>query len=142
MADAPRLNGFDIPHALLTLMLRPDWRGKRTSEAWLRRFNNPPSGFVDFCTLDHLVRENANVRSPDLTILWGAPNLTNPPGDFDAEQGFIIGFVEWVDDSICIDFRPGKEPRVIFFDAHVDGYSTAFDRLDAFCAFYKEQHGA
>ena len=140
MTVTRRLNGFDIPQELLALMLRPDWTGKRTDEAWLNRFRYPPSGFVDFCDLDHLVRENANVRSPDLAILWGAPNLSNPPGNF-AEQGFIIGFVEHVDDAICIDFRPGKEPRVIFFDAHADGFSIAFDRLDAFCAFYKEQQG-
>ena len=140
MTVTRRLNGFDIPQELLTLMARPDWKGKRTSDAWLGRFRNPPSGFVDFCGLDHLVRENANVRSPDLAILWGAPNLSNPPGDFDPAQGFIIGFVGHVDDTICVDFRPDKEPRVIFYDAHANGFSTAFDSLDAFCAFYKEQH--
>lgn len=141
MTVTEHLNGFDIPHSLLALMLRPDWAGRRTSDAWLRRFHNPPSGFVEFCILDQLVRENANVRNSNLAILCGAPNVLDPPGNFDPEHGFLIGFVEYVDDTICVDFRAAFAPQIIFYNAHSHGFSTAFDTIDKFCAFYKEQHG-
>ncbi len=140
MKGVPQLNGFDVPAPLQALLLRPDWPGKRRSEAWLSRFAYPEAGFVEFCSFDQLERENKVVRNPEMAILCGSPNAKIPPGDFDPECGFLIGFTECVDDTICVDFRR-EEPRIIFYDGHINGFATAFDSLDAFYAFYKEQHG-
>ncbi|NJM36020.1 MAG: hypothetical protein HC850_16540 [Rhodomicrobium sp.] len=142
MSGAPRLNGFDVPRPLLELMLRADWPGKRMSKAWLCRFGDPASGFVEFCALGQLERENANLRDPALAVLRGSPSAGTPPGDFDPEYGFLIGFTDHVDAAICVDFR-SKEPRIIYDSPSRPRslFATAFDSLDEFCAFYKQQHG-
>jgi hypothetical protein len=136
------LNGFDVPACLLELMLRADWPGKRASRAWLSRFGDPASGFVEFCALGQLERENANLRDPGLAVLRGSPSAVTPPGDFDPGQGFLIGFTDHVDAAVCVDFRAGR-PRIIYDSpSHPQAlFATAFDSLEAFRAFYEAQHG-
>ncbi len=141
MSGPLKLNGFEVPAPLQALMFRGDWPGKRTSPAWLDHFGNPSSGFIGFCSIDQLERENRSVRDPKLAILRGAPSEAAPPGDFDPTRGFLIGFTDVVDDAICVDLRPAQGPRIIYMHARTNGFATAFDRLGEFCAFYTAQHG-
>lgn len=143
------LNGFDVDVRLARLMLRGDWSGKRTDEAWLDRFPGHRScefgrlPFVEFCSLDRLARENAGARNPDLAILWGQPRVDYPPGDFDPTAGYIIGFTDWVDATICVDLRPEAGPRIIYDNraSELPIYATAFDSIGSFVQFYVERHG-
>lgn len=58
MDDLPKPKGFEIPSLLQELMRRADWKGQRTSVAWLSRLGNPSAGFVDFIGTDQLLFEN------------------------------------------------------------------------------------
>jgi hypothetical protein len=142
MDDLPNLNGFEIPPLLQELMWRTDWQGKRTSMPWLRRFGVPSAGFIEFIGLDALVSENrVKARECFPPSFFGARSDDIPPGDLVPERGFLIGFTDWVDYAIYVDFRPTNGPGLIYYNQRHDLWATAFERLEDFSAFYKEQHG-
>jgi hypothetical protein len=142
------LNDFQVDPAIVRLMSRPDWQRKRTDDAWLSRFPAHPESeykrlpFVEFCGVEWALRENAQVRKPELAFLNGAPSLDYPPGDFDPTTGYIIGFTEMADAPICVDLRPAQGPRIIYdcLAPHLT-YATAFSSIPEFVRFYLEQHG-
>ena len=141
------LNEFQVDPAIVRLMLRPDWQHKRTDDSWLSRFPAHPKSeckqlpFVEFCGLEWALRENAQVRKPELAVLNGAPNLDYPPGDFDPTAGYIIGFTAMADAAICVDLRPAQCPRIIYDClAPCPIYATAFSSIPEFVRFYLERH--
>ena len=139
MDDLPKPKGFEIPSLLHELMRRADWKGQRTSVAWLSRFGNP--GFVDFIGIDQLLFENhGEDRERFPRTYFGDLRDDIPPGDLVPERGFLIGFTDWVDDAIFVDFRPANGPRLIYYNQHHHLWATAFETLEDFSAFYKEQH--
>jgi hypothetical protein len=147
--DALKLNGFVVDPRLVALMRRADWRGKRTSEAWLRRFPVHPIAsneipFVEFCSWDSAVFENANIRFPEMSILRGRPNQEFPPGDFDPYNGYLIGFTESVDAGIFVDLRTPGGGAIIYDNLHNGDaiHATAFSSINEFVRFYVEQHGS
>src|SRR5262245_12321371 len=101
------LNDFQVDPAIVRLMSRPDWQGKRTDDAWLSRFPTHPESaytrlpFVEFCGAEWALRENAQIR--ELAVLKGAPSHDYPPGDFEPTAGYIIGFTAMADCAICVD---------------------------------------
>ena len=131
-------------------MRRPDWQGKRTSDAWKKRFPaHPKSGisnlpYVEFCPPEWAIRENAGLRAPGLEILRGAPNPEFPPGDYDPAACYLIGFTDDVDAAVYVDLRWPSGPKIIYDNLHngaVCVYATAFHSIDEFVQFYVEQHG-
>ena len=142
------LNGFKVAPALAELMLRPDWPGKRrTTPNWLERFPTHPESrggqipFVQFCSVEGAVIENEACRDPELAMLLGKPSAEFPPGDFDPTAGYLIGFTDYCDSSICVDLRPSRGPRIIYecFGPHHPLFATAFASVDDFVAFYLSQ---
>jgi hypothetical protein len=141
------LNGFTVDARIASLMRRPDWRGKRTSEAWLARFPTHPGEprkipFVEFCGPDWAIFENENLRNPDLKDLLGEPDANSPPGDFDPTAGYLIGFTDVADATICVDLRRGDGQ--IIYDNLCDSktkYVVAFASIAEFVRFYVTQHG-
>ena len=130
-------------------MRRPDWQGRRTSEAWLARFSTHLSSsrkipFVEFCRPDWAIRENANLRKPDLEVLLGEPDPDSPPGDFDPTAGYLIGFADYADAAICVDLRAGGDGQIIYDNLFNRGpkYVIAFATIAEFVCFYEAQHGA
>ena len=99
--------------------------------------------FVELIGPDHAIRENENVRDPDFDILCGVPASDFPPGNFDPENGYLIGFTEYCDAAIAIDLRPESGPRIIYdnLSSKAAFYATAFDTLEEFIDFYIEEHG-
>lgn len=99
--------------------------------------------FVNLIAPDHAIRENENVRDPDLDILCGVPDSEFSPGNFDPENGYLIGFTDYCDSAIIVDLRPENGPRIIYDNlcSKTILYATAFDTLDEFIDFYIEQHG-
>lgn len=141
------LNDFQVDPAIERLMLRPDWKGKRTGNAWLSRFPAHPesqhssSRFVELCGIESAIRENLGARGPELACLWGVPSIEYSPGDFDPSAGYIIGFTAEVDCTICVDLRPLQGPRIIYDCLAGEAiFATAFDSIPEFVQFYLEQH--
>lgn len=144
------LNGFQVEPALVRLMLRPDWSAeRRTGAAWLTRFSTHPDSeggpipFVQFCSIHDAIWENEVCRKPELSVLYGLPSTEVTPGDFDPTAGYLIGFTDYCDSSICVDLRPSEGPRIIYEClAPKPTFATAFTTLDEFVDFYCTQHGA
>jgi hypothetical protein len=88
------------------------------------------------------LRENAQIRKPELAMLNGVSSLDHPPGDFDPTAGYIIGFTDMADAAICVDLRPAQGPRIIYdcFAPRL-AYATAFSSIPEFVRFYLEHHG-
>jgi hypothetical protein len=130
-------------------MRREDWAGKRISEAWLGRFPTCPGAstkiaFVDFLSSEAAVRENQNLRDPSVAILRGRPDAEFPPGDFDPDAGYLIGFTDVVDCGIFVDLRAASGGSIIYHNLSPRDaiHATAFYSIDEFVRFYVEQHGA
>jgi hypothetical protein len=141
------LNGFTVHPALAQLMLRNDWRGKRTDSRWLERFPAHPEyedkrlPFVEFCQPDWAERENAALCAPENSGLLGKPSRIYPPGNFDPAAGYLIGFTEMADAPICVDLRPAT-PIITFNNLGPElVYATAFASVDEFVQFYVGLHG-
>ncbi len=142
------LNGFVVDPRLAALMRRPDWEGKRTSEAWHERFPAHPEcpggqlPFVDLIGLESAALNNAGLRNPDLRVLYGSPSLDFSPGDFDPLCGYLIGFTDIVDFGVYVDLRTSPEPRVIYDCGYPRDalHATAFESLAEFIEFYVQQH--
>ena len=142
------LNSFDVDRSLARLMRRPDWVGKRTGPTWLDRFPAHPASeekqlpFVQLCSPETLHRENSAARKPELAMLLGKPDADYPPGNFDPEAGYVIGFTDFSDSAICVDLRP-PTARIIYecWAPQHPVYATAFQTIADFVTFYVAQHG-
>ena len=143
------LNGFKVDPMLVQLMLRDDWRGKRTDDRWLERFPAHPEyeggrlPFVEFCQTQWAERENEALRKPENSGLLGKSSRSYPPGDFDPTAGYLIGFTEMADAPICVDLRPITP--IITYDCLANRdqlYATAFASVEEFVQFYVSMHGA
>jgi hypothetical protein len=89
------------------------------------------------------MRENEACRKPELSMLLGLPSTEVTPGDFDPTAGYLIGFTNCCDSSICVDLRPSRGPRIIYecLAPTRPMFATAFASLDEFVEFYGTQHG-
>src|SRR5262245_6361521 len=116
MGEPLFLNGFQVDPTLAQLMRRGDWQRKRTETAWLAAFAAHPDSdgmpFVEFCGPEWAQRENAGIRDPELAILRGRQSTDFPPGDFDPEAGYLIGFTDLSDSAIVVDLRPPSGARI------------------------------
>jgi len=126
-------------------MRRDDWPGKRTGAAWDERFPSHDGGkvtFIEFLSPASAVGENANLRDPDLAMLWGKPDSANPPGDVDTSRAYLIGFTDAVDSAIYVDLRAPNGGRIIYDSLHPKGarHIVAFETIDQFVEFYLAQH--
>ena len=143
-----RINGLVVDPRLAALMQRSDWRGKRTSEAWLSRFpvhaqsKEARVPFVQFISPGAAISESKGLTKPGLEMLLGTPDKEYAPGDIDPTAAYIIGFVDYVDSAICVDVRPASGPRITYdnFGPRTT-HATAFDTIDEFVQFFIEQHG-
>jgi hypothetical protein len=143
------LNGFEVDPALAQLMLREDWRGKRTDGRWLERFPAHPEceggrlPFVEFCQPEWAERENEALRKPENSRLLGKSSRAYPPDDLDPTAGYLIGFTDMADAPICVDLRPAT-PRIIYdcLANRDQFYATAFASIEEFVQFYTGLHGA
>lgn len=140
------LNGFQVDPQISTLMDREDWLGKRTGSNWLTKFPAYAEGtnlpFVEFIGVERAISENAVLRHAENKILRGLPDVGNPPGDFDPEYGYLIGFTDYCDSGIFVDLRPRDGARLIYDNQRPDriSHAIAFTTLPEFTSFYLGQH--
>lgn len=154
------LNGFEVDYRLANLMIRDDWpmsRGKSQlfvrphipkSEAWLKKFKSSERHgsehgifAIEFFSPAAAVRENKNLRNPELSFLHRKKSNDFPPGDFDPTCGYIIGLTCEVDEGIFVDLRPDSGPKITYSNHGPEGIVTAFHSIESFVEFYVEQHG-
>lgn len=153
------LNNFQVDPRLSRLMLRNDWEGCRGRDqryrmplfanrgAWLKRFKSHDEQYqihtIEFLGVDALKSENSGLRNPEFSFMNGEPCKEMPPGDFDPENGYLIGFTNIVDDGIYVDLRPSTGPIITYHNGGQKRHRivTAFSSIDEFVDFYHEQHG-
>ena len=142
-------------------MKRADWsmsRGRKAhmnsellpnSLPWLEKFKSSENTgisagiyAISFLSIDQAILTNKNLKNLNLSVLCGKPNNVFPPGDFDPNQGYLIGLTDDVDEGIFVDLRPSKGPCITYSNHDADGMQivTAFQSIDEFIQFYLEQH--
>ncbi|MEO1083304.1 MAG: hypothetical protein AAFY88_03600 [Acidobacteriota bacterium] len=112
-----KIHSLELPSKLVDLLDSGSW-SPPDSEIIEEVFGEKPVQTV-FYDIETMRRENDAWQEEILTVYFGSPDLSHPPGDIDPSMSVLIGDLG-PDLPIALDYRESiLSPRVLFLGTRV-----------------------